>query len=122
MEFQTMYPFCLPKGYRDAGGTLHRQGQMRLATAGDELQVLRDLRVKADEGYPQTLLLSRVITALGTLPAVTPEFIEGMFVEDVRYLQRMYDAINRCETPTAQVTCPHCGKTFTWKVDFGSIG
>lgn len=91
---------------------------MRLATAGDELQVLRDPRVKADEGYPQTLLLSRVITALGTLP----EVIEGMFVEDVRYLQRMYDAINRCETPTAQVTCPHCGKTFTWKVDFGSIG
>ena len=50
---------------------------MRLATAGDELQVLRDPRVKADEGYPQTLLLSRVITALGTLPEVIEGIITG---------------------------------------------
>ena len=47
MELQTMYPFRLPRGYVDAEGTLHREGQMRLATAGEELSALRDPRVKA---------------------------------------------------------------------------
>ena len=29
-----MYPFRLPRGYVDGEGTLHREGQMRLATSG----------------------------------------------------------------------------------------
>ena len=57
MELQTMYPFRLPKGYLDSEGTLHREGQMRLATAGDELSALRDPRVKADESYMNVVLL-----------------------------------------------------------------
>ncbi|MCI9391232.1 MAG: phage tail assembly protein [Oscillospiraceae bacterium] len=122
MELQTMYPFRLPRGYVDAEGTLHREGQMRLATAGDELSALRDPRVKADESYMNPLILSKVITMLGTLKEVTPEVIEGLFVADMEFLQDMYDTINKAEKPQIQVTCPHCGKQFVDTINFLGAG
>jgi hypothetical protein len=122
MELQTMYPFRLPRGYVDGEGTLHREGQMRLATAGDELSALRDPRVKADESYMNPLILSKVITMLGTLPEVTPEVIEGLFIADMEFLQDMYDTINKAEKPQIQVTCPHCGKQFVDTINFQGAG
>lgn len=122
MELQTMYPFRLPKGFIDGEGTLHREGRMRLATAGDELSALRDPRAKADESYVNVLVLSKVITMLGTLPEVTPEVIEGLFVSDMEYLQDMYDTINKAEKPQIQVTCPHCGETFVDTINFQGAG
>lgn len=122
MELQTLYPFRLPKGYVDGEGTLHRDGRMRLATAGDELGALRDPRVKADERYLNVLLLSKVVTLLGTLPEVTPEIIEGLFVADLEFLQDMYDTVNKAEKPQIQVACPHCGETFTDAINFQGAG
>jgi len=122
MELQTVYPFRLPRGYVDGEGTLHREGRMRLATAGDELGALRDPRAKADESYVNVLILSRVVTALGTLSEVTPEIIEGLFISDMEYLQDMYDTINRADKPQIQVTCPHCGQTFTDTINFQGAG
>ncbi len=122
MELQTMYPFRLPRGYVDGEGTLHREGQMRLATAGDELSALRDPRVKADESYMNPLILSKVITMLGTLPEITPEVIEGLFVADMEFLQDMYDTINKVDKPQIQVTCPHCGKQFVDTINFQGAG
>lgn len=121
MELKTVYPFCLPKGYVDAEGTLHREGRMRLATAGDELSALRDLRVKEDETMLNTVLLSRVVVSLGTLPAITPDIIQGLFICDMEYLQNMYDTINRSDKPQLPVTCPYCGKEFTKAMDFHEI-
>ena len=122
MELQTLYPFRLPKGYVDGEGTLHREGRMRLATAGDELGALRDPRVKADERYLNVLLLSKVVTLLGTLPEVTPEIIEGLFVADLEFLQDMYDTVNKAEKPQIQVACRHCGETFTDTINFQGAG
>lgn len=122
MELQTVYPFHLPKGYVDGEGTLHREGRMRLATAGDELAALRDPRAKADEGYVNVLVLSKVITALGTLPEVTPEVIEGLFVADMEFLQDMYDTINKADRPQIQVICPHCGQKFVDTINFQGAG
>lgn len=122
MELQTVYPFRLPKGYLDAEGTLHREGRMRLATAGDELSALRDPRVKADESRLNALILSRVVTLLGTLKEVTPEVIEGLFISDMEFLQDMYDTINRSEKPQIQVTCPHCGEKFVDTINFQGAG
>ena len=122
MELQTMYPFRLPRGYVDGEGTLHREGQMRLATAGDELSALRDPRVKADESYMNPLILSKVITMLGTLLEITPEVIEGLFVADMEFLQDMYDTINKADKPQIQVTCPHCGKQFVDTINFQGAG
>lgn len=117
-----MYPFRLPRGYVDGEGTLHREGQMRLATAGDELSALRDPRVKADESYMNPLILSKVITMLGTLPEITPEVIEGLFVADMEFLQDMYDTINKVDKPQIQVACPHCGEQFVDTINFQGAG
>lgn len=91
---QTEFPFELPKGYVDERGNLHREGIMRLATARDELDPLRDIRVKENEAYFTIVVLSRVITKLGTLPQITGNVIENLFVEDLAYLQSFYQMIN----------------------------
>lgn len=122
MELQTVYPFRLPKGYLDQEGNLHREGRMRLATAGDEMSALRDPKVKADESYMNVVLLSKVVTSLGTLSEVTPEIMEGLFISDMEYLQNMYDTINKADKPQIQVTCPHCGKQFTDTLNFLGAG
>src|SRR3712207_9238535 len=63
---QTEFPFTLPKGYVDAEGNLHREGVMRLATAFDEIAPMKDPRVQSNPGYLVIILLSRVVTRLGT--------------------------------------------------------
>lgn len=122
MGLQTVYSFTLPVGYQDKTGALHREGEMRLATAGDELSAMRDPAVKADPNYMATRVLSRVVTRLGSLEEITPEVIEGMFVADLEFLQNMYETINAAETPRIQVTCPHCGRQFTDTINFQGAG
>lgn len=120
MALQTEYEFTLPKGYVDEEGTLHRQGVMRLATAIDEIAPLRDPRVRANEAYMVVILLSRVITKLGTLPDVNPHIIEGLFTADLAYLQEFYQRINGEGTTRLPTACPQCGAQF--EVDFSQPG
>jgi hypothetical protein len=94
MTLQTEYDFTLPKGYIDRQGSLHRDGRMRLATAADEILPLRDPRVKANPAYLTVIVLSRVVTRLGALEELSPPVIEGLFVEDLAYLQHLYRRIN----------------------------
>ena len=92
---QTEFDFTLPKGYVDDSGTLHRTGTMRLATARDEIEPLRDPRVSGpDDPYLTVVVLSRVVSQLGTVPDVTPGEIEGLFAADLAYLQDLYGIIN----------------------------
>jgi hypothetical protein len=95
--FQTEIEFELPKGYVDDGGTLHRRGTMRLATAADEILPLRDPRVQQNEAYLTVIVLARVITRLGSLPDVHAGVIEGLYASDLVYLQRLYDRFNAVE-------------------------
>lgn len=92
--FQTEIDFELPKGYVDDGGTLHRRGTMRLATAADEILPLRDPRVQQNEAYLTVIVLARVITRLGSLPDVHTGVIEGLYASDLAYLQRLYEKFN----------------------------
>lgn len=94
MSLKTEYDFTLPKGYVDADGTLHRTGLMRLATARDEIEPLRDPRVADNEAYLGIILLARVVTQLGTVTQVTPRTIEGLFAADLAFLHDLYGAIN----------------------------
>ena len=64
---ETEFEFELPKGYVDKNGDVHKRGTMRLATAADEILPMRDPRVQQNAGYLTIILLSRVITRLGTL-------------------------------------------------------
>ena len=112
MALQTEFPFTLPKGYVDAEGTLHKEGVMRLATAADEIYPLKDMRVKGNEAYLVIVLLSRVITRMGTLKDITPAVIEGVFSADLAYLQDFYRQVNENGTSCRVVNCPECSHSF----------
>lgn len=101
MTFQTEIEFTLPKGYLDGDSVLHREGVMRLATAGDEILPLKDPRVQANPAYLTVIVLSRVIVRLGTLPDVNTKVIEGMFASDLSHLQALYERINGDEDAPA---------------------
>lgn len=118
MAFQTEYEFVLPKGYIDNGGNVHREGVMRLATAADEILPLRDPRVQSNQGYLAIILLARVITRLGSLPAVDTNVIEHLYTADLAYLQDLYERINVAETPCYNSICPHCGEKIEVPINF----
>jgi hypothetical protein len=109
---QTEFPFTLPNGFVSEDGTLHREGQMRLATAADEILPLKDPRVRSNESYLTVILLSRVLTSLGSLPDVTPQTVENLFVADLAYLQDMYERVNDTGMDAVDATCPDCGESF----------
>jgi len=93
----TEVEFTLPIGYRDGDGNLHRQGVMRLATAGDEILPLKDHRVQANPAYLSIIVLSRVVTRLGTLDMISTPVIEDLFSADFAYLQDLYNRINQMD-------------------------
>ncbi len=109
---QTEFPFTLPMGYIDAEGNLHKEGVMRLATAFDEIVPLKDPRVHNNPAYLLIILLSRVVTRLGTLGHVNPKTIEGLFAGDLAYLQDLYRRINENGSNLVRTQCPHCEKEF----------
>ncbi len=119
---QTEYEFTLPRGLVTDDGMLHRAGRMRLATAADEITPLRDPRVAQNPEYLSVLILSRVVTALGTLRPVAPEQIERLFVADLAYLQDLYNRVNHMDAPQYEGVCPACGKTVRIPLNFQRAG
>ena len=109
---QTEFEFILPKGFVDSDGNLHRKGTMRLATAMDEILPLRDPRVRNNQAYLTIVLLSRVITQLGTLASadINTGMIEHLFASDLGYLQALYNRVNSSNLDDA--ICPTCGRPF----------
>ncbi len=94
-SLRTSYEFTLPRGYVDGQGRVHTTGRMRLATARDELEPLRDPTVQGPDDPRLTILvLTRVVEALGTLDLVTSYDIEGLFAVDLAFLQDFYGVIN----------------------------
>ena len=45
---------------------MHRDGAMRLATARDEIEPLREAEVRQNPAYLTVLLLARTVTRIGT--------------------------------------------------------
>jgi hypothetical protein len=120
MTLQTEFEFTLPRGYVDQEGNLHKHGTMRLSTAMDEIAPLRDLRVKSNQAYLAIVLLSRVITKLGSLPEVHTGIIENLFSADFAYLQEFYRQVNENGTTMVSMTCPECNEKI--EVDLSQPG
>lgn len=133
-------PFMLPVGLLLSDGQLHRAGQLRPATALDEIEPIGDDRVRRNEAYYGLLLLSRVVTRLGPYSPVPPEVIAALPAADYAYLQSLYASVNgqafsgmapggAVATPTQAVTaagpaiieteCPHCGALLELNLDEG---
>ena len=116
---QTEFAFTLPRGYVDSEGIPHREGIMRLATARDEIEPLRDPLVRQNEAYLTVLLLARVITKIGVFEQITPEMIEDLYATDFDHLQRLYERINSDGEAVGVVSCPSCSTAF--EVDLTEI-
>ncbi len=119
---RTEFDFELPRGYVDSDGVLHRHGKMRLATARDELRPQIDLRVKENPGYLSVVLLSQVITELGTVGEVHVGVVEQMYATDIAFLQDFYRRVNSEGHTRAGVSCPSCGIAFEVDLAGGRLG
>ena len=113
---QTQFEFTLPRGYLDSSGQVHRTGVMRLATALDEIESCRHPRVQENEAYLPIILLSRVITHLGDLPAVNPQIVENLFAADLASLEDLYLRLNGHTLVTLGAVCPQCSTRFQIQV------
>jgi hypothetical protein len=122
---QTEIEFTLPRGYVDANGAVHREGRMRLATARDEIEPLREVEVRQNQAYLSVLLLSRTITRIGEVTDITPQLVEGLFAADFDHLQRLYERINSDGDAVGVVSCPACAHEFEvdmTEVEDGRLG
>ena len=118
-SLRTEFDFVLPRGYVDGDGNVHREGRMRLATARDEILPQRDPRVRENEAYLTVILLSRVVTRLGSITQITPATIEDLFASDLAFLQDLYRRVNSEGTTHVAVTCPSCKHEFAVDVAGG---
>ncbi|MCD5352033.1 hypothetical protein [Kineosporia mesophila] len=121
-RLQTEFTFELPRGFVAGDGSVHSSGVMRLATARDELIPLRDLRVQGNPAYLSVVLLARVITRLGSLPAVHDGVVENLFAADLAFLQDFYRQINAEGHTRASVVCPHCSEPFEVELGGSRLG
>jgi hypothetical protein len=116
---QTEIEFTLPRGYVDGSGEVHRTGTMRLATARDEIEPLREVEVRQNSAYLTVLLLARTLTRLGAITDVTPSVVESLYAADFDHLQRLYERINSDGEAVGVVSCPECSHRF--EVDLTEI-
>ena len=116
----TEFPFTLPQGLVDPEGNVHREGTMRLATAFDEIEPIKDPRVRVNPGYLVVILLARVVTRLGGIEHINTGAIENLYSADLAYLQDMYQRINQNGHSRLLVECPHC--TGEFEVETTSLG
>jgi hypothetical protein len=116
---QTEIAFTLPRGYVDERGTVHSEGTMRLATARDEIEPLREIYVRENQAYLSILLLARTITRIGGITDVTPTLVESLYAADFDHLQRLYERVNSNGEAVGVVSCPACSHSF--EVDLTEI-
>ncbi len=98
---------------------------MRLATARDEIEPLREVEVRQNQAYLSVLLLARTITSIGDVTDITPELVEGLFAADFDHLQRLYERINSDGDAVGVVSCPSCAHEFEvdmTEVEDGRLG
>jgi hypothetical protein len=116
----TEFAFTLPQGLVGGDGAVHRDGVMRLATALDEIEPIKDPRVRANPGYLVVILLARVMVRLGSLDYINTRVVESLYAADLAYLQDFYQRINLTGSSRLQVACPHCSQDF--EVETSSLG
>jgi len=109
----TEFDFTLPRGLIDSQNRVHRQGVMRLATAKDEILVQQERKVQENPAYSFLVMLSRVITRLGSLNSVSPDLLEGLLLHDIAYLREFYNRINQQGNTHIPTQCPHCNTSFS---------
>lgn len=109
----TTFDFILPRGLLDSAGNLHRRGNMRLATAKDEVIVQKNKAAQDNEVSAAIVMLSQVIIRLGDLVQVSPELLENLFSRDLAYLREFYNRVNQQGNAQIDTQCPNCNHEFS---------
>ncbi|MBW4616343.1 MAG: phage tail assembly protein [Desmonostoc vinosum HA7617-LM4] len=113
----TEFSFTLPRGLVDNQDRVHRHGMMRLATAKDEIVVQQESKVQENPAYGVLVMLSNVITRLGSLTYVSPDLLEGLLLYDIAYLREFYNRINQQGNAHIPAQCPHCNTEFSVQLE-----
>lgn len=113
----TEFSFTLPRGLIDDRQRVNRQGLMRLATAKDEIIVQQDSTVRENPAYGVLVMLSRVITRLGSYTSVTPDLLENLQILDIAFLREYYNQVNQQGEAKIPTQCPHCNTQFAVKLE-----
>ncbi len=108
----TTFKFTLPRGLVDLVGVVHSQGVMRLATAKDEMIVQKNPASQENEVSAAIVMLSQVITELGTLTTISSQDLENLFSLDLAYLREFYNHINQNGHAHLETQCPSCQHSF----------
>ncbi|BCL35098.1 phage tail assembly protein [Nostoc sp. MS1] len=113
----TEFDFTLPRGLIDSQNRVHRHGKMRLATAKDEILVQKERKVQETPAYGDLVMLSRVITRLGSFNTVSLDVLEGLLLHDIAYLREFYNRINQQGNIHIPTQCPHCNTQFSVELE-----
>ena len=100
--------FILPFGY-ELDGKTYRNGKMRLATTGDELEIQDTDEAGMNTRYRDMLLLTKVIDELDGIKPVTLDVIRELDEPDFIYLQLLYRQLNGEVDSSVKTRCPSCG-------------
>jgi hypothetical protein len=113
----TEFSFTLPRGLIDDRQRVNRQGKMRLATAKDEIVVQQQPQVRENSAYGVLIMLSRVITRLGSFNSVSPDLLENLSIIDISYLREYYNRVNQQGDIQIPTQCPHCHAEFAVELE-----
>jgi hypothetical protein len=111
MSMSMTVSFNLPLGLLWQGKT-YRSGHIRLATAGDELELQQEDAVAMNSRYRDILLLARIIVDFESLAPVTLAMIQELFEADFLYLQLLYKEMDSIDQARTMSVCPACHKSF----------
>ncbi|MDR1933062.1 MAG: hypothetical protein LBQ57_09625 [Spirochaetales bacterium] len=118
MALRTSFRFTLPRG-RGVRAEENRKvsGTMRLVQVKDIIQIERDGDVRRDSGAFYVVLLSRVITALGSEKMITRKTIEQLCPADFAFCVDFLHEINHQVIKRVPLRCSSCSHDF-----FGEYG
>ncbi len=121
MRIREEFTFSLPRGTGiENNGIKKVSGTMRFMKVKDLVLIQQDARVKENPGFSYVILLSRVVTKLGTEKMINNSVIERLCPEDFAFLVDMVNRINHQVIKRVVVDCPSCGKRFP--AEFGLLG
>lgn len=113
MKIRTSFKFTLPKG----NGIKVEEGRkvtgtMKLIQIKDLIAIERDAQVQKGSGAFYVVLLSKVITELGTQKMVTRKTIEQLNAVDFAFLVDYLHHINHQIIKTTIITCNNCNHKY----------
>jgi len=113
MQIRNEFRFTLPKGFGIKNENSHKvSGIMRLVKVSDIVMIERDSTVQKNSGAFYIVLLSKVITSLGTERNINRNTIEKMHPVDFAFLVDFMHEINHQVIKKIPLKCPNCNTEY----------